>query len=204
MAKIEYVDYEAIPAQATAMRTEGQNLNKEITNAYKSIADMHTNWYGKRYNELVKAFNNMRSQINDLLDLVVGDIPYTLEKVANNYSQSDKGSNVTSAKKTSPTKIAELTVSNDVGMKFITSQVQSTQNSVSKNFQKAKSKMESIESTYNKIEWTSEAATAFKTKFKALKTNIIKSFEDIDKQFKNLMQQALDDVQAAESANTVK
>lgn len=204
MAKIMNVDYEDIPAQAKKMREDGQTLNKEITSAYKSISDMHSDWYGKRYNELVKSFNGIVSQINELLDLVVGDIPYTLETVANNYSQADKGSNVTSAIKTSPKKVTNLTMHNDVGMKFITSSVESTQKNVSSNFRNAKEKMNSIESTYNKIKWQSDAADAFKTKFKKLKTNIITAFEDINTQFKTLMTQALNDVQNAEKANTVK
>jgi uncharacterized protein YukE len=203
MAKIMNVDYEAIPAQAKSMRTNGQSLNTELTKAYKSISDMHSNWYGKRYNELVKSFNSIIPQINELLELVVGDIPYALETVANNYSQADKGSNVTSATKTSPKKITNLSTPNDVGMKFITTSVESTQKSVSTNFKNAKDKMNTIESAFNKIKWQSEASDAFKTKFKKLKSDIVTAFEDIDTQFKKLMTQALNDVQSAEKSNTV-
>ena len=203
MAKIQNVDYEAIPAQAKQMRTEGQSLNSELTKAYKSIGEMHSNWYGKRYNELVKAFNNIIPQLNEMLDLVVGDFPYALETVANNYAQADKGSKVTSANKTAPNKITNVSISNDVGMKFITTSVEATQKSVSTNFQNAVTKMNSIESAYNRINWSSEAADAFKTKFKKLKGDIIKAFEDINTQFKKLMSEALSDVQSAEQSNTV-
>ena len=203
MANIQNVDYEAIPAQAKQMRSQGESLNTELTNAYKSIADMHNNWYGKRYNELVKSFNNIIPQINELLELVVGEIPFTLETVANNYAQADKGANVTSASKSAPKKIQNLTLSNDVGMKFITSAVETTQKSVSTNFTNAKDKMNAIESTYNKIKWQSEASEAFKAKFTKLKASIVASFDDLDSQFKKLMTQALNDVQSAEKANTV-
>ena len=50
MAKIQNVDYEAMPKQAKQMRSYGQQLNTQMTNAYKSIEDMHSSWYGKRYN----------------------------------------------------------------------------------------------------------------------------------------------------------
>ena len=134
MARIMNVDYEAIPGKAQQMRSQGEELNTELTTAYQSIADMHNAWYGKRYNELVKSFNNIIPQINEMLQLVVGDIPFALETVANNYSQADKGSNVTSANNTAPKKISNLSLSNDVGMKFLTSEVSSTQSKVSTNF----------------------------------------------------------------------
>lgn len=204
MAKIMEVDYEAMPGQAKQMRANGQKLNTEITNAFKSIQEMHSAWYGKRYNELVKAFNQIIPQVNQLLELVVGDIPYSIETIANNYSRADKGSNVTSAAKTSPKKITNIPLSNDVGMKFLTSEVSSIQTSVTNNFTKAKELMNTIESDYGKIKWQSEAADAYKANFKKLKSQIVSSFEDLKSQFTKLMNQTKEDVQATENANTVK
>lgn len=203
MANIVNVNYEAIPAIARQVRTHAQELNTEMVNVYNSIADMHNCWYGKRYNALAKEFNNIIPEINDLLELVVGDIPYLLETVANNYAQADKGSNVTSAMKTDPKKVTTLAMPGDVGMKFITEEVKTIKTRVSTNFQNAKEKMNSIEATYNKIEWKSEAAEAFKTKFTKLKANIVAAFENLDTQFTKLMAQTMEDVQASESANTV-
>ena len=203
MANIVNVNYEAIPAIARQVRTHAQELNTEMVNVYNSIADMHNCWYGKRYNALAKEFNNIIPEINDLLELVVGDIPYLLETVANNYAQADKGSNVTSAMKTDPKKVTTLAMPGDVGMKFITEEVKTIKTRVSTNFQNAKEKMNSIEATYNKIEWKSEAADAFKTKFTKLKANIVAAFENLDTQFTKLMAQTMEDVQASESANTV-
>ena len=204
MANITNVDYAAIPAQAQQMRTLGQELNRELTTAYQSIANMHNCWYGKRYNELVKEFNNIIPQINELLELVVGEIPFTLETIANNYSQADQGSNVTSAAKRAPNKITDLTISNDVGMKFVTSEVESVKTNVSNNFKKSKDKMNTIESAYGRIQWQSEAAEAFSSKFKKLKADIVAAFENIDSQFTNLMNQTLSDIQSTENANTVQ
>ena len=203
MANIVNVNYEAIPAIARQVRTHAQELNTEMVNVYNSIADMHNCWYGKRYNALAKEFNNIIPEINDLLELVVGDIPYLLETVANNYAQADKGSNVTSAMKTAPKKVTSLAMPNDVGMKFQTNQVSAIKSKVSTNFKNSKEKMNSIEATYNKIEWKSEAAEAFKTKFTKLKANIVAAFENLDTQFTKLMAQTMEDVQASESANTV-
>lgn len=203
MAKIQNVDYEAMPKQAKQMRSYGQQLNTQMTNAYKSIENMHNSWYGKRYNELVKQFNNLTTQINEMLTLVVTDIPYALETVANNYSQADRGTNATAAQKISPKKITNLTIHNDVGMKFVTSNVESVQKSVSTNFKNAKDQMNKIQAEYTKIKWQSEASEAFKSKFNKLKQNIISSFENIESQFTKLMTQTKNDIEKTEKANTV-
>ena len=97
MARIDHVDYEAMPRQAKAMREYALELNSELRAAYTNIGEMHNSWYGVRYNELVKDFNELIPQINDLLKLVVTEIPFAVETVANNYAQADKGQNVTSA-----------------------------------------------------------------------------------------------------------
>lgn len=204
MANITNVDYAAIPAQAQQMRTAGQELNSELITAYQSIANMHNCWYGKRYNELVKEFNTLIPKINELLELVVGEIPFALETVANNYSQVDQGSNVTSAVKTAPKKISDLLISNDVGMKFVTSEVGTIKTNVSNNFKKTRDKMNTIEASFGRIQWKSEASEAFASKFKKLKSDIVSAFENIDSQFTTLMEQTLSDIQATESANTVQ
>lgn len=204
MANIVNVDYEAIPALARQVRSQAEELNSELVNAYKSIADMHDVWYGVRYNTLVQAFNNMNVEINDLLDLVVRDIPYALETIANNYALADKGAKITSAVQTEPKKIAILATPGDVGMKFLTNEVTATKEKVQINFRVAKEKMELIDATYKKISWQSEAAESFKAKFTKLKNNIVASFENIEVQFSQLMAQTLEDIQASENANTVQ
>ncbi len=204
MTKIENVNYEAMPVQAQQMRRLGQELNEEVIKAYKSIGDMHTEWYGKRYNELVKVFNNIIPILNDLLDLVVGEIPFAIETVANNYSQADRGYKVTSAANVAPNRVQNIALSNDVGMKFVSSSVETTRTTVSNNFINATTKMNNIETEYNKIEWESEAAEAFRTKFRKLKDDIVTSFENIDSEFKRLMNQAIADIQMAEKSNTVQ
>ena len=203
MAKISKVDYVAIPKQAKAMRADAQSINTELTNAYKSIEDMHRSWYGDRYKSLVKEFNNIIPEINELLQLIVKEIPFALETVANNYSQADKGTNATSATQTEPKKINKLSLPNDVGMRFITNDVTSVKGKVSTNFSNAKNKMDSIEATFNRITWESEAADTFKTKFKKLKASIVRSFEELKSQFEKLMNQTLQDMQSTEKANTV-
>lgn len=203
MALIENVDYKAIPGQANEMRNYGKDLNSEITKAYATIARMHESWYGKRYNELVKAFNNMIPSLNEMLTLVVTEVPYALETIANNYSQADEGQNVTVASNEAPNKLVELAITEDVGMKFLTSNVEEAQQEVSKNFTNAKDLMDKIEGVYSRIAWKSEAADAFKATFTKLKNDIVTSFENVNSQFTKLMDQTQQDVENAEKANTV-
>lgn len=205
MAEIKNVNYEELPGKAGQMRSHGQELNTELTTAYQRITDMHNVWYGVRYNSLVMEFNNIIPQLNELLDLVVGDIPYTLETIANNYSKSDKGANVTSAQKTAPNKITEIPVHDDTGkMRFITADVETVQSQVTANLENAKTKMDTIESVYGQIQWESEAADAFRSTFTRLKSQIVASFDNIKTQFTKLMSQAQQDVQSAENSNTVQ
>lgn len=203
MAKINTVDYNDIPKKAKEIRTYGQDINKLMVNAYKDVQNMKKDWYGKRYNTLVDQFNSLTADVNKLLKLVVGDLPYMLETVANNYSQADTGNNATTAQNTAPTKISNLPKSTEVGMRFISSSVTTTKSKVEKAFNDAVSKMNSIGTTFNKITWTSDAATTFKQDFTKLKNNITASFNSIKTAFNKLVKEATADIEKAEKSNTV-
>ena len=204
MSQIDHVDYEAMHRQAKQMREYALELNSELRTAYSNVGEMHNSWYGIRYNELVKDFNELIPQVNDLLKLVVTEIPFAIETIANNYAKADKGQGVTSAEETSVNKIENLPITNDVGMRFMTGEVGNTQRAVSEKFEAAKELMNKIESEYNKVEWQSEASESFKARFAQLKTNIIASFENINNEFTKLMTQTQQDIEATEKANTVQ
>lgn len=204
MAKIDHVDYEAMPRQAKAMREYALELNNELRTAYSNVGEMHNSWYGVRYNELVKDFNELIPQVNDLLKLVVTEIPFAVETIANNYAQADKGQNVTSAEETSANNIENLPITNDVGMRFMTAEVANTQRSVSEKFDASKELMNKIEAEYNRVEWQSEASESFKAKFNKLKNDILMAFDNINNEFSKLMTQTQQDIETTEKANTVQ
>ena len=204
MARIDHVDYEAMPRQAKAMREYALELNSELRAAYTNIGEMHNSWYGVRYNELVKDFNELIPQINDLLKLVVTEIPFAVETVANNYAQADKGQNVTSAEETSANNIENLPITNDVGMRFMTSDVANTQRNVSAKFDSSKELMNKIESEYNRVDWQSEASESFKARFEKLKNDILSAFDNINNEFSKLMTQTKEDIENTEKSNTVQ
>ena len=204
MAKIDHVDYEAMPRQAKAMRENALELNNELRTAYSNVGEMHNSWYGVRYNELVKDFNELIPQVNDLLKLVVTEIPFAVETIANNYAQADKGQNVTSAEETSANNIENLPITNDVGMRFMTAEVANTQRSVSEKFDASKELMNKIEAEYNRVEWQSEASESFKARFNKLKNDILMAFDNINNEFSKLMTQTQQDIETTEKANTVQ
>ena len=204
MAKIDHVDYEAMPRQAKAMREYALELNNELRTAYSNVGEMHNSWYGVRYNELVKDFNELIPQVNDLLKLVVTEIPFAVETIANNYAQADKGQNVTSAEETSANNIENLPITNDVGMRFMTAEVANTQRSVSEKFDASKELMDKIEAEYNRVEWQSEASESFKARFNKLKNDILMAFDNINNEFSKLMTQTQQDIETTEKANTVQ
>ena len=204
MAKIDHVDYEAMPRQAKAMREYALELNNELRTAYSNVGEMHNSWYGVRYNELVKDFNELIPQVNDLLKLVVIEIPFAVETIANNYAQADKGQNVTSAEETSANNIENLPITNDVGMRFMTAEVANTQRSVSEKFDASKELMNKIEAEYNRVEWQSEASESFKARFNKLKNDILMAFDNINNEFSKLMTQTQQDIETTEKANTVQ
>lgn len=204
MAKIDHVDYEAMPRQAKAMREYALELNNELRTAYSNVGEMHNSWYGVRYSELVKDFNELIPQVNDLLKLVVTEIPFAVETIANNYAQADKGQNVTSAEETSANNIENLPITNDVGMRFMTAEVANTQRSVSEKFDASKELMNKIEAEYNRVEWQSEASESFKARFNKLKNDILMAFDNINNEFSKLMTQTQQDIETTEKANTVQ
>ena len=89
-------------------------------------------------------------------------------------------------------------------MRFLTGDVESIQNQVVSNLDIAKSKMDEIESVYGQIQWRSEASDAFRSTFTRLKSEIVESFENIKSQFTKLMTQTQQDIQSAETSNTVQ
>lgn len=203
MARIQTVDYLAMPKRAEEIESCGMQLNRELSAAYASVSEMHEDWYGIRYNELVKEFNGMIVNLNEMLKLVITDIPRTLKEVANNYSRVDRGQNATDADVRNPNLITAIAISNDVGMRFMTANVISKQQQISRNFNSSVEHMNQIETIYRAVVWDSEASEAFRRKFETLKASIVSAFERTNTEFKTLMEQAQQDIERAEKANTV-
>lgn len=203
MSRIRKVNYGEMAIQAKRIREDGKQLNEQIVKAYTYLSDMHEFWYGKRYNKLVMAFNNMVPQLNEMLSLVVYKLPYSLELISNNYSMVDRKQKETAEIDEEPNRIKEIEITNDPGLRFLSDQVISIQQNISKCFEIAKDQMNEIEIEYKRIVWESESADIFEEKFSEIKEKITAFFANINTEFKNLMQQTEDDLEKAEKINNV-
>ena len=52
------INYNEIPIESRSAREYAKEINSNLIEVYKEVAEMHTCWYGKRYNELVLKFNS--------------------------------------------------------------------------------------------------------------------------------------------------
>lgn len=204
MSRIRKVNYGEMAIQAKRIREDGKQLNDQIVKAYTYLSDMHEFWYGKRYNKLVMAFNNMVPQLNEMLSLVVYKLPYSLELISNNYSMVDRKQKETVEIDEEPNRIKEIQITNDPGLRFLSDQVISIQQKISKCFEIAQDQMNEIEIEYKRILWESESADIFEKKFSEIKEKITAFFANVNTEFKNLMQQTEEDLEKAEKINNVE
>lgn len=202
MASISEVNYEEIPGKANEIQQQGTQLNAELSSAWNSVNELRSTWHGLRYNTLISYFNNITDSVNQLLKLVICEIPETLGTVARNYAAAD-GSSVAAVGAGSVTMIETLSDSDTSTMAYNSGNASDVQSAVNGNISNAEDYMNSIESIFTGINWQSEASEIFRQKFASLKSQIVDALTNINTQFTNLMQAAQADIEGAESANTV-
>lgn len=185
-----HASFEKFPNDARRMRECGQELNSQLKTAYTNVENMHSVWRGEKYQLLVQDFNNIIPQINQLLELVVGTIPFLLEDTANGYARANELPNVTTAEQTAPNMIVEISSGKDEGMDYQEAEVLSIKETVSSNIENAKEKMNEIYNICQQIDWESMAGTNYKDKVREAKNKIITSFENIKSDFEKYMNQS--------------
>ena len=80
-ARIDEVDYRGFPTVAKGMRSDAEKMNKEVIELYNTLKEMKKDWYGPRYDQLVKGFNKMIPDFDNMLKLTVTQVPASLEKI---------------------------------------------------------------------------------------------------------------------------
>ncbi len=201
MASIK-VDYESFPAAVSQIRAKASDLNTNIVKSFKAIDETHSVWQGTRYNELVTKFSNITEDVNEILQLVVGDIPYTLEQIANNYIAADTETDAAQARKDEPTKVS-ITIPGKEILFIDSSAVDPYKSQVQKSLEGAKEDMNSISNTVNNLTWEGQAADSYKSRLSELKTSLTTSFDDISNSFTELSRSAQDEFEEAERKNDV-
>ena len=204
MANIRGARYSQIYGNAREIREHGREINKLMRNMYVEVRSLKRSWYGERYNKLVTLFNDLSKDINKILVLVVGRLPSTLETIANNYARVDTGSYIGRVNNVSPVKVSEITKSKQKGMRFVTSEVNSSKSKIEKMLDEMVSQMNQIETKFKSINWQSGASQSIKTSFEKTKNNIVNSINQIKTTFNKLVTEATAEIEAAENANKTK
>lgn len=198
------IDYENIPAQSKNIRGLAREINNKLLNVYGKIAEMHVCWYGKRYNELVTNFNELVPQFNQFVDVIVGEVPYMFEKIANSISDVDVKYNVAVPQRESVQKIQLLPVIDDVGMRYISAEVDEINTNVVKMLQDAEDTMEGIKRIVEQINIDCDGSAEFKNQFSRLSDAFQYTINNVEKQFTELMKQDKELIETAEKKNQGK
>ena len=195
------IDYENIPAQSKNIRGFAREINNKLLSVYGKIAEMHVCWYGKRYNELVTNFNELVPQFNQFLDVIVGEVPYMFERIANSISDVDVKYNVAVPQRESVQKIQLLPVIDDVGMRYISAEVDEINTNVVKLLQDAEDTMEGIKRIVEQIDIDCDGSAEFKNQFSRLSDAFQYTINNVEKQFSELMKQDKELMETAEKKN---
>lgn len=198
------IDYESMPAQSKSIRNSAVELNNRILEVYRKIAEMHVCWYGERYNELVTKFNVLVPQLNQFLNVIVGEVPYMFEQIANTISDVDIQQNVAVPQKDSIQKLNELPIIDDVGMRYISKEVDEISTSIMQLLQQAGDIMEGIKRTVDNISLECEGSAEFKNGFAGLNNAFQFVIGNVETQFTELMKADREIMEKAEKENSAK
>lgn len=198
------VDYENMPSQSDKIRNTALELNGRLTAVYQKVTEMHAHWYGKRYNELVTKFNELAPQLNQFLEVIVAEVPYMFEGIANNFSEVDIQQNIATARKESYKKIEEIPVIDDVGMRYIQEEVANVQTEILSDFTSAKELMDSMQKTVQQIVLECDGADEFRRQFRTLTNAFKQVLDNVEAQFTELMNKDREAIETAEKSNTTK
>jgi uncharacterized protein YukE len=196
------VDYRSFPSAVSSIRSHASDLNSDFKSVFSKIENMHSEWQGDRYASLCTKFNGIVPEVNDILELVVTEIPFTLESIANNYEAADTETTAAVAKSESPDKVNELTIPNKEPLYVEATSIENVRSSVSDCLDEAQNRITSIEGIVDGLLWEGKAADNCKSKLKTLKNSLIKSFEELKVDFESLMKTAVEEFNKAEEANS--
>lgn len=203
MANIYQADYSSIPKIAKTIRELGLEMNTAFEKIYKKVENLRKYWYGSKYNKLVSMFNELAENVNEMLKMVVTDIPTSLGTVAYNYAVADHFA-LAKAQVTKPRKIGQIEKANQKQARFKTTEVETVRKNIESQFNQIQSKMNEIEKIYSKLSWISDASKTHFNKFSKLKTTILKNIDSIKSSFTKFVKEASASFEQAENANKNK
>ena len=203
-ANIRSTNYNEMQKNAKEIRAKGVEFNKIMLNVYTEVGNLNKSCYGERYNKLVTLFNNLSTNVNKIVLIVVEKMPSALENAANNYANVDSGSKISRVHSTmSYSKMPTIAQSSQKEMRFITADVNTAKTKIEKMLDEMTTKMSEIETIFKRLNWQNGATTSIKSSFSELKNKIVSSINEIKHTFDKLVSEATEETEKAENANTV-
>ena len=203
MGRVVNIDYENIPGQANNIKNISKQLGDKLLDIYKNISAMHEFWYGKRYNDLVQNINKLIPQMNSFLEVTVSEVPHIIETIANNFSEVDTNGRVTAAQKEGFQKIEQLSIKEDVGMRFVSEEIANIEQTIISEFHEAISLVDMLSREAEGIGIDYDVGNNFKSQFKSFSNSFKQYIETAESQFTVLMLNTRMQMQKTEMANMV-
>ena len=197
------IDYENLPRQSSNIRNSAVQINKKLVEVYKKIESMHANWYGMRYNDLVRGLNSIIPQLNQFLSVIETDVPYVIEAISNNFSEVDIKQRVTVEQKIDIQSIQPIPIINDIGLRYLDVEVENVRKEVVADLNEIRGIMEDIGGTVGQLVMECDGSEEFKSQFSKLKESFNQSLSNIENTVVEYMNKTKIQIEKAEKANTV-
>ena len=196
------IEYEGFPAEAREIREKASEVNDKICGIYKMFEEMNRSWRGKRYNDLAKQCNGVIGYFDKLLQLVVTQLPFELETVANNYSLADSGSKIVGMpEQRAVKKITQVPTPDPIDVYISIKDVEDYRTNIGMAFDNVNAMINQIDTRVKHLKWEGQAAGNYKAEINNLKDQIQKSVTEIRKAFSTKMNEAMEDMKLAETSS---
>lgn len=198
------VDYENIPSKAKKIREDARQINSKLLDVYSQLENMQNSWRGTKYEELIKKYTTLIPTFNESLEVIVTEIPYMFETIANEFSNIDIQKNITTAQRDVPNKISEIKIAEQKDLKYIMADVEKAQNAIIADFNEINNLLENIGTTIGQIQIDITAMTEFSSYMKKFIIKYKELINDNFKQFSSYMEEVKNTMQLVEKNNTIQ
>lgn len=186
---------------AKKIRKNGQEVNQLFIEIFQLVDNMHQDWQGESYQKVRRDFNTLVVSINKIDKFIVEEIPTTLEKVANRFSNADEKGDITKVGTDTAINVTMLLASKDSGLRFIPNKVDDTKNLLVEKFEQAKEEITKIIKLMMDIGWSDNSQVVFTKVFEIVTLNTTNSFNEVIQKLNRHIKEQITAMEKLESAN---
>ena len=198
------VDYENIPSKSKKIREYARQINGKLLDIYSQLEKMQNSWNGARYEELIKIYTSLIPVFNKSLEIVVTEIPYMFEVIANSFSTIDIQRKIIIAQRETPKKITAITKTKSKSLKYFGFLVEKDKKAILADFNEINNLLDNIGIIIGQIQIESDAMVEFKTSVKRFINEYKKLINTNSKKFSTIMDQIKNIIELAEKNNTIQ